>query len=155
MLWISAFPEIFFKFFLSMDAYSTTFRMPHCPPGGKLPLPMFNQNQNAMVTIIGFEKRENQEGEEFNVLILQGGVEAIISQKSGKPYITARKTSIPCTFGDEFAKSLIGTELPGDIQRIECDEYTYEVPSTGEKLKLTHTYQYNADPASLVETVMG
>ena len=108
-----------------------------------------------MVTIVGFEKRKNPNDEEFNVLILQGGVEAIISQQSGKPYITARKTSIPCTFGDEFANSLIGKELPGDIQRIECDAYTYEVPGTGEKLKLTHTYQYNADPASLIETVMG
>jgi hypothetical protein len=108
-----------------------------------------------MVTIVGFEKRKNSQDEEFNVLILQGGVEAIISQQSGKPYITARKTSIPYTFGADFAKSLIGKELPGDIQRIECDEYTYVVPGNGEKLKLTHTYQYNADPASLVETVMG
>lgn len=108
-----------------------------------------------MVTIVDFEKRENDSGEEFNVLILQGGVEAIISKQSGKPYITARKTSIPCTFGDEFAKSLIGSELPGEIQRIECDEYTYEVPGTGEKLKLSHTYLYNADPANLIETVMG
>ncbi len=108
-----------------------------------------------MVTITGFEKRSNQEGEDFNVLILQGGVEAIISQQSGKPYITARKTSIPCTVGDEFAQSLIGKDLPGDIQRIDCDAYTYEVPGTGEKLKLTHTYQYNADPATLIETVMG
>lgn len=64
-----------------------------------------------MVTIVGFEKRKNSAEEEFNVLILQGGVEAIISQQSGKPYITARKTSIPCTFGDEFAKSLIGNIL--------------------------------------------
>ena len=108
-----------------------------------------------MVTIVDFEKRKNLLNEEFNVLILQGGVEAIISQQTGKPYITARKTSIPCTFGDEYAKALIGKELPGDIQRINCDAYTYEVPGTKEKLKLTHTYQYNADPASLIETVMG
>jgi hypothetical protein len=45
-----------------------------------------------MVTIVGFEKRKNSQDEEFNVLILQGGVEAIISQQSGKPnYPTARK----------------------------------------------------------------
>ena len=108
-----------------------------------------------MVTIVDFEKRKNEQDEEFNVLILQGGVEAIISQQTGKPYITARKTSIPCTFGDDFAKVLIGKELPGEIQRVKCDAYSYEVPGTGDKLKLTHTYQYNADPASLIETVMG
>ena len=47
-----------------------------------------------MVTIVDFEKRKNEQDEEFNVLILQGGVEAIISHQSGKPYITARKTSM-------------------------------------------------------------
>ncbi len=116
---------------------------------------MSNLKLIIMVKVVNYKKRTNYRGETFYSLILQGGVEAIISQQSGKPYITARKTSIPCTFGDEFATSLIGKELPGDIQRIECDGYTYEVPGTGEKLKLTHTYQYNADPASLVETVMG
>jgi len=39
---------------------------------------------------VGFEKRKNSAEEEFNVLIPQGGVEAIISQQSGKPLITAR-----------------------------------------------------------------
>ena len=94
-------------------------------------------------------------GEEFNVLILQGGVETVISQQTGKPYITARKTSIPCTFGDEFAKTLIGTEMPGSIEKVECKEYEYLVPESGELLKLTHTFQYSPEPATMEETVMG
>ena len=108
-----------------------------------------------MVTIVDFEKRKNNLDEEFNVLILQGGIETVISKQTGKPYITARKTSIPCTFGDEFAKNLIGNEMPGSIERIECDPYEYMVPDTGEVIKLTHTYQYSAELATMEETVMG
>jgi hypothetical protein len=108
-----------------------------------------------MVTIVDFEKRKNNLDEEFNVLILQGGIETVISKQTGKPYITARKTSIPCTFGDEFAKNLIGNELPGSIEKIECDPYEYMVPDTGEVINLTHTYQYSAEPATMEETVMG
>ncbi len=92
-----------------------------------------------MVTIVNFEKRMNARDEEFNVPILQDGVETVISKQSGKPYITKRKTSIPCTFDDTFAKSLVGSEMPG----------------TGEVIKLGHTYIYSGDPANLEETVMG
>ena len=70
-----------------------------------------------MVTITGFEKRKNALDEEFNVLILQGGVEAIILQQTGKPYITARKTSIPCTFGDDFAANSIKAIYSPSMQR--------------------------------------
>ena len=108
-----------------------------------------------MVTIVGVEKRKNKEDEDFNVLIIQGDVEAVISQQTGKPYLTARKTSIPCTFEDDFAKSMIGKELQGEIQRVECEAYEYEIPGSKQKIKLTHTYVYSAEPATLEETVMG
>ena len=72
-----------------------------------------------MVTVIGLEKRKNKKAEEFNVLILQGDVETIISQDTGKPYLTARKTSIPCTFDEVMAKALIGKEMPGEIQKMD------------------------------------
>ena len=80
---------------------------------------------------------------------------AVISQESGKPYLTARKTSIPCTFEDDFAKTMLGKELPGEIQRMECEAYEYEIPGSKQKIKLTHTYIYSAEPATLEETVMG
>ena len=108
-----------------------------------------------MVTIIAVEKRKNVKDEDFNVLIIQGGVEAVTSKESGKPYLTARKTSIPCTFDDEFAKNMVGSELPGEIQRMECEEYEYIIPCTKDKLKLSHTYVYSPEPETLEETVMG
>ena len=49
-----------------------------------------------MVTIVDFQKRKNKKDEEFNVLILQGDLETVISKQSGKPYFSARETSILC-----------------------------------------------------------
>ena len=74
-----------------------------------------------MVTIVGLEKRKAADGKEFNVMNLQGSVEVAISKATGKPYLTARKTSIPCTFDEIMAKSLIGQSLSGEIERIEVD----------------------------------
>ena len=107
-----------------------------------------------MVTIIGFEKRKNKKKDEFNVLILQGDVETIISKETGKPYLTARKTSIPCTFDDAMAKTMVGKEMQGEILKMDCEEYEFTIPSTGKKIKLAYTYVYNQEPAGIEETVM-
>jgi hypothetical protein len=74
-----------------------------------------------MVTITGLEKRKTADGKEFNVMTLQGSIEVVISKATGKPYLTARKTSIPCTFDEVMAKTLVGQTLPGEIERIETD----------------------------------
>ena len=105
-----------------------------------------------MVTIVGVEERYSKNGE-FNVIVLQGKVEVAISKSSGRPYLTAKKTSVPFTFSEEMAQSLIGTELPGEIERVECDEYEFKVPGTKKKLIFTHRNQYNATPMVLEEVV--
>jgi hypothetical protein len=105
-----------------------------------------------MVTIVGLEERFTDKGD-FKVLVLQGKVEVAISQTTGRPYLTARKTSVPFTFGEEYAQSLVGTQLPGEIERLECEEYEFKVPGTKKKLVFTHRYQYNATPVALEEVV--
>jgi hypothetical protein len=113
-------------------------------------------NQNIIkniVTINGLEKRKAADGKEFNVMSLQGSVEVVISKATGKPYLTASRTSIPCTFDEVMAKSLIGLTLPGEIERIETDEYEFLVPGTMKKLKLTHSFRYSAEPTSVLEVV--
>ena len=94
---------------------------PYALPGGKSLRSVNQIKYMNMVTITGLEKRKAADGKEFNVMSLQGGIEVAISKATGKPYLTARKTSIPCTFDDVLAKSLIGTTLPGEIERIEVD----------------------------------
>ena len=106
-----------------------------------------------MVTITGLEKRKAANGKEFNVLNLLGSIEVVVSKETGKPYLTARKTSIPCTFDEVMAKTLIGQTLPGEIERMEVDEYEFVVPGTKKKIKLTHSYRYSAEPATITEVV--
>jgi len=90
-----------------------------------------------MVTIIGLEKRKNRvKNEEFNVLVIQGEIEVVLSKTTGRPYLTARKTSIPCTFDEKLAQNLIGHSLPG-----------------GKAITLNHTFQYSPAPATVEEVV--
>jgi len=105
-----------------------------------------------MVTIIGVDERVGENGT-FNVIVLQGKIEVAKSQVSGMPYLTARKTSVPFTFSVEQAKSLIGTELPGEIERYECMEYEFKLPGTKKKLKLNHKFRYDPNPTVLEEVV--
>jgi len=106
-----------------------------------------------MVTVIGVEKRIATSGKEFNVILLQSDVEIVVSKETGRPYLTARKTSIPCTFEESIAKTLIGRQLPGGIERVEVEEYDFIIPSTGKKIKLSHSYQYSKEPATVMEVV--
>jgi len=106
-----------------------------------------------MVIITKLEKRKNVKGEEFNVLTLQGNVEVVISKATGRPYLTARKTSIPVSFDETLAEKMIGSELPGTIERIETEEYEFTIPGTKQKLKLSHRWQYNQEPANVEEVV--
>ena len=108
------------------------------------------------VTISGFRLAQNQEGEQFVVLNLIGGVELIQSSSTGKFYATARKASIPSTFTPEVAKTLLGTQVPGKIIRVECKPYSYTVPETGEEVTLNHHWEYvtaNYSTASIIEAV--
>lgn len=106
-----------------------------------------------MVQIVGFQKRTNGEGEDFNVLVLQGGIELIKSSETGNFYATARRASITCTFDDRMCKQLIGTKLPGKVERVPCDPYEFSIPGADEKLKLNHTYRYDPEPASAEEEI--
>ena len=117
-----------------------------------------------MVTIVDVQKRTRktiQKGkklvpssEEFFVLILQGDLETVISKTTGRPYLTARKTSIPCTFDEKYAKNLIGHELPGEILKKEIDEYEFKIPGTDKVIKLNHSFIYNPEPVGVADEVL-
>jgi hypothetical protein len=108
-----------------------------------------------MVTIIGIENKQNSKGENFIALVLQDGLQMVQSKTTGRFYATARKTSITSTFDEQTAKSLIGTKMPGKIEKLPCEPYDYVVKETGEMLLLEHTWSYNPSPASVEEHVLG
>ncbi len=106
-----------------------------------------------MVTVIGFATKKNEKGENFNVLKLQGDVEMMRSTKTNQYYATAKKATISSTFDERTCKQLLGKQLPGIIEKEECDAYEYELPSK-EKVVLSFRYKYNAEPSNVLEDVL-
>lgn len=104
-----------------------------------------------MVRIVDFKERVSEDGKAFFVLVIQGEMETVLSQKTGQYYATARKTSITSTFTEETCKSLVGTELPGRIEKQECEPYEYTIEDTNETIELAHKYVYI--PEEEAETV--
>ncbi len=98
-----------------------------------------------MVKIIAVKQSENKEGKAYVSLKLQGGVEAIQSMQTGKLYLTTRTCFIPTTFDEATAESLIGTQLPGTVKRVESEPYEYTVKETGEVITLSHSYEYTPE----------
>ncbi len=107
-----------------------------------------------MVTIIDFVKRQNREGKDFYALILQGGIELVKAQESGRYYATAKKASITSTFDEDFCRSLLGQQIPGSVQRVASEPYEFTVKDTGEVLTLTHRWVYLKEGEALTEQVI-
>ena len=106
-----------------------------------------------MVKVIGVETRKNSLGEDFTVLVIQGGLEMVKSKETGKYYATVRKTTVSSTFDEATARGFIGSQLPGIIERMSCESYDY-VTQDGEVIKLDFTYTYNPSP-NMAEVVEG
>ena len=109
---------------------------------------MFNSKFKVMVRIVNFNERQSEDGKTFFALVLQGGIEMVQSQSSNSFYATAKKASITSTFDEATCKSLIGKEIPGRIQKQECEPYEYVIEDTGEVIELSHRYQYVPDELS-------
>ena len=106
-----------------------------------------------MVRIIDYKERTNSEGEVFFALILQGGLELVKSQETGRYYATAKGASITSTFTEEVCKSLIGEEIPGSIKKVECEPYEYTIQETGEVIELSHRWEYFKEGDTMEEVV--
>jgi hypothetical protein len=95
-----------------------------------------------MVTVSGFSVQENKGGKTFIALELTGDLVMVQSQETGRFYATSKKCSITSTFTQEQAERLVGKEMPGRIERVSCDPYEFENPTTGELMQLSHRYEY-------------
>ncbi|QKJ63343.1 hypothetical protein [Flavobacterium sp. M31R6] len=95
-----------------------------------------------MVKIFDVKTFTTETGKVLSMLIVQGGLEPLVSNKTGKIYLTMRKANISTTFDEATCKSLVGTELPGNIEKVACEPYEYIVKETGEILTLKHNWQY-------------
>lgn len=103
-----------------------------------------------MVTVKNFLKRQSKDGNEFFVLVLQGGVFPVKSQETGRMYFTAKTCTVPTTFDEDTCQQLIGSQFPGQIVRVEIEPYEYAVPETGEVIELSHRWEYSDESAKNV-----
>ena len=95
-----------------------------------------------MVRIIGYKQREKEDGNPFFILELQGGVEMLMSKETGQYYATAKKAYVTSTFDEPTCKALIGTEMPGQIIKEECEPFDYVIKETGEEITLSHRWVF-------------
>ena len=95
-----------------------------------------------MVRIISYKKRQREDGTDFYLLEVQGGIEMVLSKTSGQYYATAKKATVSTTFDEETCKGLIGTQMPGKISKIKTEPYAYTIRETGEVVTLEHRYIY-------------
>jgi hypothetical protein len=104
-----------------------------------------------MVSVIGYKSIEKENGEEFLVLVVQGGVEPVKSQATGKMYFTARTVNVPATFDEDTCKSLIGSQFEGIIKKVKAEPYGYTIKETGEMVQRTFRYEYVTDTEEIIK----
>ena len=98
-----------------------------------------------MVIVSNYKQMTTQDGKSFFMLELQGDMEMVKSNATGKYYATARTANVSTTFDERVCAAMIGKELPGAIRKVECEPYEYVIPSTGEKVELTYSWTYVPD----------
>lgn len=101
-----------------------------------------------MVRIINYKKRQAEDGREFFVLEINGGIEMVKSATTQQFYATSKKAYISSTFDEQTCKALIGTEMSGNVVKQECEPYEYVIKATGEVITLNHRYVYELEVAT-------
>lgn len=95
-----------------------------------------------MVRIISYKTRQKEDGTEFYLLEVQGGIEMVKSQTTNQYYATAKKATVSTTFDEDTCRGLIGTEFSGKIVKVQTEPYQYVIKDTGETIILEHRYVY-------------
>ncbi|RKS01451.1 hypothetical protein [Flavobacterium sp. 102] len=104
-----------------------------------------------MAKIIGYKTFEKENGEKFYCLIVQGGLEAVKSQQTGKTYFTARTVTVPTTFDEQVCSGLIGEKVNGVVKKVATAPYEYTIAETGEVVVLTHRYEFVSEEDDIIQ----
>ena len=96
-----------------------------------------------MVQVLEVVERTSSTGNTFRVVIVGSDAQVVFS-KEGKPRVDAVKAGIPSNLPIEALQALIGSKLPGKIEKQECEPYTF-IGSDGEEITLDYRWQYVAE----------
>lgn len=98
-----------------------------------------------MVIVKNYHLRQGDNGKDYVTLELEGDIELVQSQNTGRFYATARHCCIYSTFDEETAFRMIGQQMEGKIVRVPCEPYTYTIPESGLEVELAHSWDYIPD----------
>ena len=104
-----------------------------------------------MVTIVDYKTYQREDWTTFNTLVVQGGIEAVKSQETGRTYLTARTARVSSTFDELTCETLKGTQLPGSVQKVVSEPYEYTIPNSGEIINLTHKFEYLGEEEGILK----
>lgn len=97
-----------------------------------------------MVTVTGYVYRTQKEGEQktYIALELEGDIEMVQSQNTGRHYATVRRCTVSSTFDELTAARMVGKQMPGSIERVPCEAYDFTIEATGEVIKVGYRWDY-------------
>ena len=100
-----------------------------------------------MVQIVGYNLRTQKEGEKksYITLEIEGDVEMVQSQNTGRFYATVRRCVISSTFDEMTAARMVGKEMAGTIERVPCEPYEFTIKETGEVTLLSYRWDYQPE----------
>ena len=107
-----------------------------------------------MVTVIGYNIRTQKENEQntYISLELEGDIEMVQSQATGRFYATVRRCAISSTFDQLTAERMVGKQMPGSIERVPCEPYDFTIEATGEVMKIGYRWSYVPEGAMRMPT---
>ncbi|SHE78449.1 hypothetical protein SAMN05444377_101238 [Flavobacterium fontis] len=103
-----------------------------------------------MVKIKDYKVHQNELGVDFCVLIVEGGIEAVRSKISGRTYLTTRTARLNCTFDEKTCQSLIGSEIPGKVLKVQVEPYEFTIEETGEIISRDFQYMYMSEEDAIL-----
>ena len=95
-----------------------------------------------MVRIINYKTRQREDGTNFYVFEVQGGIEMVKSKTSNQFYATAKKALVSTTFDEATCEGLLGSDMPGRVVKVKTEPYQYTIKDSGEIITLEHKYIY-------------
>ncbi|MBL7683823.1 MAG: hypothetical protein JNK00_10725 [Flavipsychrobacter sp.] len=94
-----------------------------------------------MVIVKNYSLKDGEQGT-YVSLELEGDLEMVQSQNTGRFYATTRRCRIFSTFDEPTAKRMVGRPMQGSIVRVPCEPYEFTIPETGEIITLAYRYDY-------------
>ncbi len=99
-----------------------------------------------MVTVINYSVRHNEgDNKPYITLTLEGGIEMVQSQNTGRFYATVRTCVVSSTFDEQVAQRMVGKEMPGSIERVASEPYDFTIKETGEVIKMGYRWDYQPE----------